>query len=744
MILIGDNPQLTLDFYQDVIQGTANLAFAVNATEVFEQAIAREPDLIILNANLFGEAVYRLCINIKQHHQLTQALVIITNVNNEVENKSRGFRSGADDVITQPTDKFELSQRIKKQLSSQKLRQLQRRQNKSLKRTIKRQKALSFIISRIRRSLDLDSIFCSTASEIHYALTCDRVVIYRFNEDWSGKFVAEAVSPQWRSLLENPSPKDQEIKQTSARHADNGDCLIQLFEEERTDWVQDTYFQVTKGGIYKNNGVAYRAVDNIYQAGFSDCYLDLLETFQAKAYVVLPIFLGKRLWGLLGIYQNDGPRQWQPEEKEMLLQIASQLGIALQQANLLKELREAKEKAESASRAKGLFLANMSHELRTPLSAILGFSELLSNDPDLSVDQLDSLECIYRSGKYLLDLINDVLSLSQIEAGKLTLNPESFELSDSLNLIKNIVEIAATQKHLTLTFQLNHNLPRYIYLDRAKFKQILLNLLSNAIKFTETGEVTLRMEKRSLAYQQCGLYVEIIDTGPGIAPEEQAILFQSFQQTTSGRQSKQGTGLGLAISQSFVQIMGGQIQVESVLGQGSRFWFELPIEGDCCQTDALTEADIHGQPSMIAPKVSLEREADQQAKVLVIEDHPAQRELLQVQLEELGFLVAVADDGSQGIELWRSWQPDLILLDLRMPSVDGATVIQEINRAIAADVNYKQPKIIVITADIFYAQENLEELAGCDAIMYKPVNSEQLFKTINSYFADRITKAALK
>ncbi|OKH11627.1 ATP-binding protein [[Limnothrix rosea] IAM M-220] len=729
MILIGDNPQLARDFYRKITLSFTKVYFETTAASLFKQAIALKPRFIILNFELLGESIYRLCRNLKDQDILANTPLILTNLPNEIDAKSRGLKAGADDVVTQPFDHVELLQRVKQQLRYQELQRLQQQQDESLHKTIKRQRVLSAVIERIRHSLDLDKIFWRTVEELHFSLKCDRAVIYRFNPDWSGDFVAEALSPQWRSVINNPSEAVEKIKANSASEADSDQCIIKLLDGKQNNKIKDTYLQENQGGIYQNKDATYRAVNDINSAGFSRCYIELLETFQAKAYVVVPIFLGDHLWGLLGIYQNDAPRQWQPQERDMLLQIASQLGIALQQAEMLRELRVAKEKAEAANKAKSLFLANISHELRTPLSSILGFAELLGNDPSLEPDQLDSVNCIYQSGKHLLDLINDVLSMSQIEAGKVTLNPETFELMHCLMSIKNILQIAANRKEINLVFQLDENLPEFVYFDQAKLRQILINLLSNAIKFTDIGEVALQVTCRVISESMSMLRFEVIDTGLGIPAAEQKVLFQAFQQTTSGRQSKQGTGLGLAISQSFVQKMGGEIKVESEVGHGSRFWFELPIN----------HRDIFAAPKDelldISPFGIVPTDTDGQnmPKVLIVEEHLAQRELLQVQLMGLDLQTEVTADSRAGLQCWRSWQPDLVLLNLRMPSVDGQSMIQEINQAIAANPEYKKPKIIVLTADVFYDQDLGEPSVACDDIIYKPVPSDRLLNTIQSH-----------
>ncbi len=729
MILIGDNPELTRDFYKQIALGFKKVYFETTVTTVLKQAIALEPRFIILNFELFGEKIYRLCHNLKEQHVLANTPLILTNVPNEVIAKSRGFKAGADDVVTQPCDYIELFERVKQQLRHQEVQRQQQKQNESLREIIKRQKVLSVVIRRIRRSLDLDKIFWSTAEELHYALKCDRAVIYRFNPDWSGNFVAEALSPNWRSLIDSPNETVEEMQANSATEADSGECIVKLFNGKQDSWVEDTYLQENQGGMYQQDGISYRAVDDIYKAGFSQCYLELLENFQAKAYVIVPIFLGDRLWGLLGIYQNDGPRQWQPEEKEMLLQIASQLSIALQQSELLAELRVEKEKAEAANKAKSLFLANMSHELRTPLSSIIGFTELLSLDQNLDDDQQDSLNCIYESGKHLRDLINDVLSMSQIEAGKVTLNPETFQLDQCLNTIKDIIQIAAHQKELKLLFELDKDLPKFVYFDQAKLRQVLINLLNNAIKFTNTGHVTLRVSNQGLTDLPLMLRFEVIDTGVGIKPTEQAMLFRAFQQTTSGLKSKQGTGLGLAISQSLIEKMGGQIRVESHLGEGSRFWFELPVDPQ----DNFATPDYKSRNNKTKLESASNLNEQDSPKVLLIEEDPEQLGLLQEQLTEVGLQAEATINTEIAIQRWQKWQPDVILLDLRMPSVNSQDIVQELNQAIAKHPEYKKPKIVLLTADVFCTQDSSQSSLDYDDIVYKPVQPKKLLSIINRH-----------
>ncbi|HEY9736480.1 MAG TPA: MHYT domain-containing protein, partial [Trichocoleus sp.] len=304
-----------------------------------------------------------------------------------------------------------------------------RKQAEALVReTAEREQATSRIILRMRQSLKLELIFDTTTVELQQAVDCDRVLIYRFNADWSGTLVSEAVNGVWEPLL--PSRvNDHSITQVAIDHPNCATARLGI-----EGLIRDTHLQETAGGIYQQRS-SFCCIPDVNRAGFSQCYLDLLEQLQARAYVIAPIFCGSQLWGLLAVYQNSGPRQWQDAEVRIVTQVANQLGVAVQQAELFAktqqqtlELLQAKDAADAASRAKSEFLANMSHELRTPLNAILGFTQLMQRHRSLSPEHHRYVEIINHSGEHLLGLINDVLEMSKIEAGRVTLRPTEFNL----------------------------------------------------------------------------------------------------------------------------------------------------------------------------------------------------------------------------------------------------------------------------------------------------------------------------
>ncbi len=390
-------------------------------------------------------------------------------------------------------------------------------------------------------------------------------------------------------------------------------------------------------------------------------------------------------------------------------------------------LQEAKEAAEAANRAKSHFLSSMSHELRTPLNSILGFSQIMARDTTLKKEHREYIDIINRSGEYLLNLINDILSMSKIEAGRTSLNSNIFDLHGLLNDLVTMLQFKAQNQSLELKLITDPELPRYINSDAGKLRQVLINLLGNAIKFTKVGKVTLRvglnlktniLQKQSQNSNQL-LYFQVSDTGSGIAPEELDTLFEPFVQTETGRQAMQGTGLGLAICKQFVKLMGGEIAVQSTWGEGSTFSFSLPSkvipEYQVEQLEDSPQRRIIG----LAPN-------QPQYRVLVVEDVAVNRKLLNRILQPLGFEVREAINGQEALALWSNWQPHLIFMDMLMPVMDGYMATQKIKQSIQG----KNTVVIALTASTFEEQRGEILAVGCDDFIGKPFQESVLLDKI--------------
>ena len=416
------------------------------------------------------------------------------------------------------------------------------------------------------------------------------------------------------------------------------------------------------------------------------------------------------------------------------------------------QLKIAKEKSEAANLAKSEFLANMSHELRTPLNSIIGFAQLLNRDSSLQTEQKQRINIINRSGEHLLSLINNILDISKIEAGKITLHENDFDLHSLLQDVQHMFDLKTKQKEIKLFVEQEPNVPQFIYADPGKLRQILINLIGNGVKFTQKGNVILNVKlgnvkiesgEKKVANTQSFpstqfLYFEVQDTGLGIAADELEKLFIPFEQTTTGRTIKQGTGLGLSISQNFIQLMGGEISVTSTVGVGTCFKFQIPIRQSFISVNSLDRSS--NRVIGLAP-------SQPDYRILIVDDLADNIMLLSDLLLCVGFSVKQASNGFEAIEIWQNWHPHLIWMDLRMPKMDGYEAVRRIRamqgtekRTDGTVVNNANPSgeipnpvIIALTANVLKQERETILASGFDDYVVKPFKESVIWSTLTQY-----------
>ncbi|MGD1806035.1 response regulator [Dapis sp. BLCC M126] len=567
-----------------------------------------------------------------------------------------------------------------------------------LRTKIEKEKSLMTVTEQIRSSWNLQSILDTTVQEFRLLLQCHRAIIYQFSPDSSDAVVAESIAEGERSLL------DLELDPV---------------------WVTAKWMEHYHQG-------KMLVVDDLNKS-----QLTLEKPSNIRAAMVVPILVEGQLWGLM-LASHRHTYTWTRDGIDLVQRLSVHIAIAIQQAKAYEKMRVAKESAEYANRAKSEFLALISHEIRTPMNGILGLTHLVQQT-SLQPNQQDYLNKIQSSAQSLLQIINDILDFSKIEAGKVELESIPFELDDILNSINNILGLKAKEKGIELIFKVGDDVPQYLIGDSLRLTQVLINLASNAVKFTETGFVTIVVELLSCTDETVHLKYQVQDTGVGINQSQIERLFQSFTQVDASISRKYGgTGLGLAICKGIVEMMGGSIGVESELGKGSTFHFELEFgysREDSDTSDFPVSTNL--KETELSSLVKLEE--IQGANILLVEDNAINKLVAQELLERVGLNVDCANNGKEAIAKVLERSYDLILMDIRMPEMDGLEATQLI-RCLAEENNsetqwFARVPIIAMTANAMDIDKNKSLEVGMNDHLSKPVNPKNLYNTLYKWIA---------
>lgn len=508
---------------------------------------------------------------------------------------------------------------------------------------------------------------------------------------------------------------------TVARRAqDTGVELVYLYEYGTDEEATRSSLNPALAAFVTRTGKSMR-VENLSNpdVDLADARVGNTEPLgDSFASLIVPMRVANRVTGIISV-SSLKPGAYTDSDLGLLELLTAYAAVALENARLYDETRQAQQLAETATKAKSRFLANMSHELRTPLNAILGLSQLLARDESLSDGAHQNVELMVSSGEHLLNHINTVLDLSVIEAGRsLVRHNNEFDLPHLLEDVYQMLQRTAAQKQIQFEIESAPDLPIYVITDGGKLRHVLVNLINNAIKFTDEGgvRVTVGWERNTPTPMSARLLFAVEDTGPGIAPDQMETIFEPFVQTTYTVAPAEGTGLGLPISREYVRTMGGDIRVTSMMGKGTTFSFDIPV------------SLLRGQTAIPPAEVRrIKRLADGEPawRILIADDMPVGRTALAQLLNTVGFVTRQAVNGIEAVAECLDWKPHLVFMDMSMPILDGLGATRQIKREMTSP-----PFIVALTAHAFQHEDADFAAAGCDAILHKPYREQELLNLL--------------
>ncbi|MES9993485.1 MAG: response regulator [Candidatus Thiodiazotropha sp.] len=708
--------QLTEQGYTVYPASEGNLALE------FVQSIL--PDLILLDVRMPGMDGYEVCRRLQGDDRTRPIPIIFLSALEDERDKVKGFQAGGVDYITKPFQLEEMLARIRTHLRIRELTEgLEQEVNAQTEElTVTNQRLQQEIAehNQAEEEIKLNAERMETMLQLSQMVNATQEEVFDFAFDAAVRLTRSKLG--YLALMnEDETVMTMQLWSKEAMEECRVPGMPQLYPVENTGLWGEAVRQ--RRPIITND---YNA-PNPWKKGTPEGHVKLVR------HMNLPVIVDDRIVLVAGVgnkeqdYSETDVKQlslvmegmWRLIERiraeKDLARYHNQLEETVKQRT--EELIQSRDAAENANKAKSVFLANMSHELRTPLNAILGFSSIVRKDPQLPEKQRQNLDIINRSGEHLLTLINDVLEMAKIEAGGVSLSNVAFDLGDMVLDVTDMMQMRAKEKGLQLSIDQSSKFPRYIVGDEHRLRQVLINLIGNAIKYTERGRVDVRLgTKQNDRYD---LLIEVEDSGPGIAPQDQPLIFKPFVQLGKNGVSK-GTGLGLTITRQYVQMMGGNIHLESTLGKGSLFRIDLPL------TEA-TEKEIYKTKQVRTGNVVGLAPGQEQKRILIVEDQADNQALLSYLMESVGLQIMVAENGKKGVELFQSWQPHLILMDRLMPVMDG----EEATLRIRQLPQGQAVKIVAVTASAFKEQRKQMLEAGMDDVVGKPYRADEIYACLS-------------